>query len=160
MLLFLFSTSRPNTSLLFLNSSSPSTSVLVVGGQPPRCSNNVMRSEFRSWDDALLAGRRRSRTLFRRKREVDVGGSEQFRNRLFDLQNTETVGEEVTRSATSTPRVPGGPPPRGANLSRTNRSRGRLPVKRSGPLSSDIASDNYLTDHSRKIRSLFYITRI
>lgn len=33
---------------------------------------------------------------------------------------------EVTRSATSTPRVPGGPPPRGANLSRTNRSRGRL----------------------------------
>lgn len=162
MLLFLFSTSRPNTSLLFLNSSSPSTSVLVVGGQPPRSSNNVMRSEFRSWDDALLAGRRRSRTLFRRKREVDVGGSEQFRNRLFDLQNTETVGERGDpigdEHATGTWRAP--TPRRQLITDESIAWATSLPVKRSGPLSSDIASDNYLTDHSRKIRSLFYITRI
>lgn len=101
------------------------------------------------WPDVGEAGR-----CFVEKREADVGGSEQFRNRLFDLQNTETVGERGDpigdEHATGIwPR----PPPRGANLSRTNQSRGRLHFRSNdrAPLSSDITFDNRLADHSRKV---------
>lgn len=75
---------------------------------------------------------------------------------------------EVTRSATSTPRVPGGPPPRGANLSRTNRSRGRLHFRSNDrahyPRISrliiifPIIREKYVIN--ALLRSLFYITRI
>lgn len=65
-----------------------------------------------------------------------MGGSEQFRNRLFDLQNTETVGERGDpigdEHATGIWRAP--TPRRQLITDESVAWASSLPVKRSGPL--------------------------
>lgn len=106
-----------------------------------------MRSEFRSWDDgALLAGRRRSRTLFRRKREANawaVASNSEIDFSIYKTQNSvggrgDPIGDErAIWRVTPTHR-------RQLIAGESVAWATSLPVKRSGPSSGPVTSSDLI----------------